>query len=132
MAISNPIQMDGVTYPHIHFVSITRSFQVLDGENAGRVMTGEMERDIIGTYYNYAVEIDADDATPQEYDDFFDAISAPVDAHEIIVPYAQATLTFLAYVTNGQDNLDMMMDAQTRWNGLSLNFIAMAPQRRPT
>ena len=132
MAISNPIQMDGVTYPHIHFVSITRSFQVLDGENAGRVMTGEMERDIIGTYYNYAVEIDADDATPQEYDDFFDAISAPVDAHEIIVPYAQATLTFLAYVTNGQDNLDMMMDAQNRWNGLSLNFIAMAPQRRPT
>ena len=132
MAISLPITMDGVTYPHIHFTSIKRSFQVLDGENAGRVMTGDMERDVIGTYYNYSVEIDSDDADPAEYDDFYEAISAPVDSHLIIVPYAQTTLEFRAYATNGEDRLDIMMDAQNRWGGLSFNFIAMSPQRRPT
>ena len=130
--ISMPITLDGVTYPHIHFTSIKRSFSVLDGENAGRVMTGEMERDIIGTYYNYAVEADADDATPQEYDEFFDAISAPVDAHLLVVPYAQTTLTFRAYVTQGSDKLEYMMDDQNRWGGLSFNFIAMSPERTPT
>lgn len=130
--ISYPITLDGVTYPHIHITSIKRSFSVLDGEIAGRVMTGQMERDIIGTYYNYALEIDPDDATPQEYDAFFESISAPVDSHIIVVPYAQETLTFNAYVTNGTDSLSIMMPNQNRWDGLSFNFIAMAPARVPT
>lgn len=130
--ISLPIRLDGVTYPHIHITSIKRSFSVLDGENAGRVMTGEMERDIIGTYYNYSVEIDADDAFPVEYDEFFEAISAPQDSHTLVVPYAQTTLQFQAYVSNGQDELEYMMDDQNRWGGLSFNFIAMSPKRYPT
>lgn len=132
MALSMPITLDGVTYPHIHFSSIKRSFSVLDGDNAGRVMTGEMERDVIGTYYNYAVEVDADDRYPAEYDAFYEIISAPTDSHEIIVPYAQTTLIFRAYVAQGQDALDFMMGKQNRWGGLSFNFIAMAPQRTPT
>lgn len=131
MAISMPITLDGVTYPHIHFTSIKRSFSVLDGENAGRVMTGDMERDIIGTYYNYAVEVDADDRYPAEFDAFYQVISSPQDSHTIVVPYAQTTLTFRAYVSSGQDELDFMMDSQNRWGGLSFNFIAMSPQRRP-
>jgi hypothetical protein len=132
MAISQPIVIDGTTYPHIHFLSIKRSFSVLDGENAGRVMTGAMERDVIGTFYNYAVEIDADDATPAEYDNFYEVISSPQDSHTIVVPYAQTTLTFDAYVTNGTDDLEYMMPIQNRWGNLSFNFIAMSPQRTPT
>ena len=126
-----PIILDGVTYPHIHFVSIQRSFSILDGENAGRLMSGDMERDIIGTYYNYAVEVDSDDASPAEYDSFYEAITAPVDSHEIVVPYAQTTLTFQAYVTQGTDDLATMAN-NNRWQSLSFNFIAMSPQRRPT
>lgn len=125
-----PITMDGVEYPNIHVVSLKRSFQILDGENAGRVMTGEMDRDIIGTYYNYSCEIDASGADRQEYDDFYEAISAPKDSHEITVPYGQKSISFQAYVTNGEDNL-ITMYAENEWGGLSFNFIAMAPQRRP-
>lgn len=125
-----PIIMDGVQYPNIHIVSLKRSFQVLDGENAGRVMTGEMDRDIIGTYYNYACEIDASSADRAEYDNFYDIISAPVNSHEITVPYGQKTITFQAYVTNGEDNLAAMYD-ENEWGELSFNFIAMAPYRRP-
>lgn len=132
MAVSMPITLDMVTYPHIHIVSIKRSFSILDGENAGRVMTGDMERDVIGTYYNYSAEVDSDDAYPQEYDAFYEVISAPQDAHTLVVPYAQTTLTFRAYVTQGQDELEYMMDTQNRWGGLSFNFVAMSPQRRPT
>lgn len=128
--MGKPIVMDGVEYPNIHVVSLKRSFQVLDGENAGRVMTGEMDRDIIGTYYNYSCEIDASSADRDEYDDFYEAISAPVDSHSITVPFAQETITFDAYVTNGDDELLSMFD-DNEWSGLSFNFIAMAPQRRP-
>ncbi len=126
----SPIVIDNTYFYNIHFISIKRSFEVLDGENAGRVMSGEMERDIIGTYYNYSVEVDADEATAWEYDYFWQLISQPKDYHVITVPYGQDTLTFKAYVTQGSDELEIM-GAKNRWGGLSFNFIAMEPQRRP-
>ena len=60
--------IDGVEYKNIHVVSVKRSFSVLDGENAGRTMDGAMQRDIIGTYYNYSLEIDPSESGPEEYD----------------------------------------------------------------
>lgn len=127
--ISYPITVDGVTYTHIHVTSLRRSFQVLDGDNAGRVMSGAMVRDVIGTYYNYSMAIDADGNYPQEYDRIYEVLSAPTPYHIIIVPYAQTTLTFRAYVTNGSDDLGYMAETQNRWGNLSVNFIAMSPQR---
>lgn len=93
-------------------------------------MSGEMRRDIIGTYYNYSMSIEADDNYPGEYDAFYEAITAPADSHRIVVPYAQRTLTFRAYVSQGSDELDIMMPSLNRWGGLSFNFVAMEPQRR--
>ena len=34
------LSLDGKEYPNLHVVSLKRSFAVLDGDNAGRVMTG--------------------------------------------------------------------------------------------
>lgn len=130
--ISYPITLDGVTYSTLHVTKLTRSFSVLDGENVGRVLTGDMVRDVIGTFYNYSVEIDADAASRTDYDAFYEAISAPVDSHELVVPYAQTTLIFRAYVTQGEDELEVMEPSTNRWGGLSFDFIAMSPQRRPT
>ncbi len=127
--LSYPIVMDGVTYSGIHVRSIKRNFAVLDGPNATRLSSGGMQRDVIGTFYNYSVEIDADGASRSEYDTFYQTISAPVDSHTITVPYAQTTLTFQAYVANGSDDLQAMEPSANRWGNLSFNFIAMAPQR---
>lgn len=124
-----PLTLDGVSYPGLHVLSLNRSFSVLDGENAGRVMTGTMERDIIGTYYNYTMEIDADDASPDEYDAFYEIISAPQDSHALTVPYGQHLYTFQAYITGGDDALRMVFHNMNRWGGLKINFIAMEPAR---
>ena len=124
------LTLDGVEYPHLHIVSLNRSFSVLDGENAGRLMNGAMERDIIGTYYNYSIEIDPDMNYPREYDAFYEAISAPVDSHVLVVPYGQSVFTFDAYVTNGEDGLEDGSDV-ARWGALKFNFIAMSPGREP-
>lgn len=127
--ISYPITMDGVTYSTIHVKSIKRNFSVLDGPNATRMQSGAMQRDIIGTYYNYSMEIDADSASRSDYDAFYQTISAPVDSHTIVVPYAQTTITFEAYVTGGADDLLAMEPSANRWGHLSFNFIAMSPMR---
>lgn len=127
--ISFPIVIDGVTYQNVHVTSIKRNFQVLDGDNAGRTMNGAMMRDVIGTFYNYSFAIDADSTSPQEYDRLYEVVTAPTDAHSIIVPYAQSVLAFRAYITNGSDNLAYMEDRKNRWQDLNFNAIAMAPQR---
>ena len=130
--LSYPITLDGVTYSTLRVMKLTRSFSVLDGENAGRVLTGAMQRDIIGPFYNYQAEIKADPQAREDYDAFFWAISAPADSHTLVVPFAQTTLTFEAYVSQGQDELAFMEMNQNRWENLSFSFIAMAPQRTPT
>lgn len=122
--------IDGKEYSGVVVWSLKRSFQVLDGENTGRAMNGTMIRDIIGTYYNYTLELDTTDATVEQYDELYETLSAPVASHALVVPYGQQTLAFDAYVTNGEDNLTRM-DEINRWGGISVNFIAMKPQRYP-
>lgn len=126
-----PLKVDGVEYPGIHVSSLKRSFSVLDGENAGRVMTYDMVRDVGGTFYNYSMTIDPDLSDLAEYDAFYEVISAPVDSHMIEVPYAQGTLVFKAYVSNGEDELLLGHVQYNEWVNLSVNFVAMSPQRRP-
>lgn len=123
--------VDGTAYQHVNVVSLTRSFSVLDGSNAGRVMDGSVVRDIIGTYYNYTLELTSGYSDLAEYDALYEVLSAPVDSHTIVVPYGQGTLTFDAYVANGDDNLLHMRPDFNKWNNLTINFIAMSPQRRP-
>ena len=125
------LSLDGKEYPNLHVVSLKRSFAVLDGDNAGRVMTGAMTRDIIGTYYNYSMEIDPVSSDLSEYDEFYESISAPVDSHVLTVPYAQTTITFDAYVANGEDELVSKYGSRNDWQNLAINFVAMKPKRTP-
>lgn len=124
--------VDGVAYSKLHVVSLKRSFAVLDGENAGRTMDGAMQRDVIGTYYNYALEIDPHESDAAEYDSFYETISAPQDSHDVSFPYGSSSISFKAYVSNGEDELFDIINGKNRWDNLTVNFIAMDPQRRPS
>lgn len=124
--------VDGVDYPGVNVISLKRNFAVLDGSNAGRTMDGAMRRDIIGTYYNYSMEVTSDYSELTEYDALYEVISAPVDSHTIVVPYGQETLTFEAYVANGDDDLLHKRPSFNKWGPLNINFVAMKPQRRPS
>ena len=114
---------------------VKRSFSVTDTENSGRVQSYRMHRDIIGTFYNYTISVDADRSNPADYDTFYQIISSPSEYHTIVFPYGQGTLKFEAYVTSGEDSLRINQNApngeRNRWTGLSVTFTAMEPQRRP-
>lgn len=123
--------VDGTEYSKIHVLSLKRSFAVMDGENVGRTMDAAMQRDILGTFYNYALVIDPMESDPEEYDALYETLSAPVDSHAVSFPYGRSVLTFDAYVANGVDELFDIFGGQNRWDNLSVNFVAMEPQRRP-
>lgn len=108
---------------------IERNFAVVDTDDAGRVLTGAMERDIIGTFYNYTIKLNTNFLSFEEYDELYEILSAPDEYHIIIVPYAQATLRFKAYVTQGKDVLNRISKDGNHWKQLSVNFIAMEPER---
>ena len=125
-------KVDGIEFTKAVVDKPKRSFQILDGENAGRqILTAKMERDVLGTFYNYSMNIDSRFMTREEYDVLYELLSAPVDSHVIEVPYAQETLIFEAYVTNGSDELVAIRNDKNLWANLQINFIAMEPQRRP-
>lgn len=123
--------IDGVAYPNIHVTSIKRTAAVLDGDNAGRLLNGNMQRDIIGTYYNYSIEIDSDGSDPAEYDALYEVITAPKDYHTFVMPYGQDVLTFRGYISNADDELEYVYDPASRWGGLTFNMVATSPARRP-
>ena len=109
---------------------ITRNFSVLDTDKSGRTISGDMNRVIIGTYYNYTIQLNMKNLSPKEYDDFYEKISEPTESHLLSVPYGQEMLTFKAYVTQGQDTMQHKRQGKNKWTGLSLNFVALSPQRR--
>lgn len=133
MASKFKLSIDGKTYNIIlPYEGVKRSFSILDGDNAGRVQTGDMVRDIIGTYYNYTLDVEQDPLYPKDYDDLFEKVSEPVDYHTIIAPYGQELYQFKAYISDGSDTLKYIdVNGLHYWSGLSLNFVAMSPKRVP-
>lgn len=126
------VTIDGINYNiMIPENGIERSFSIADTDNAGRLLNGTMVRDIIGTYYNYKILFETKYLSTDEYDNLYAKLSAPVDYHMITVPYGQETLTFQAYITSGSDTLRKVRGNKNDWTGLSVDFIAISPQRTP-
>lgn len=110
---------------------IKRSGSILDGPGAGRTRSGYMMRDLIGTYYNYTIQVNTGALDPALYDALYEVLTAPVECHTITVPYGQDTLTFAAYIANVEDGLVTIQGGKSLWGGLSFTFTAMEPQRIP-
>lgn len=124
--------IDGVDL-RLFVTKLTREAAVTDSDNAGRVQSGRMHRDIIGTFYNYTIEVDPVRSHRADYDTFYSIITAPTDYHTVTFPFGQETITFEAYSSTAKD--DVKIDIGTsgqinKWSGLSVKFTAMEPQRR--
>ncbi len=119
--------VDGVGFD-VSVVKLERTGSVQD-QSLERLKSGLTHREIVGTYYNYSMELGQNLENVDEYDRLYYALTAPVGSHEIIVPYGQNTLTFNAYVTKANDNLVFADGRLRRWGGLEIEFTAMAPAR---
>ncbi len=122
--------MDGVSYDLIlQPGGLKRSASVLDGSNAGRVKSGRMQRDIIGTFYNYSLLLNTSNLTADAYDRLYEVLTAPQDSHIVTFPYGQGDLTFEAYISNAEDVLKYVYPNRNLWGDLAINFVSMEPNR---
>ncbi len=52
------IKLNGIEFDaDVAISTYNRSFNVLDGDNAGRVLSGRMIRDVIGTYLGHKITV---------------------------------------------------------------------------
>ena len=130
--LAQQLNMDGTTYRvRIVYDTLVRSFELLEGVNAGEMLSGRHERDLLGTGYTYQMQVEPDPRYPTDYDSFFEAISAPVDSHTIIMPYGQTNITYEAMVESGQDTYRGIVGGRTKWRGLTVQYRYIEPQRVP-
>lgn len=123
--------LNGIKY-NLNILDLKRKFAVTDTENSGRVADYSMHRDIIGTFYNYTLKVAPFYEDTGSYNAFYEVITNPnLSEHTIELPFADETLTFTAYITQGEDSLKIRK-GRNLWgyDGLSVNFIATEPQRR--
>jgi hypothetical protein len=125
-------KIDGIEFTKAVLSKPKRSFQVLDSELTNRLLTGDIFRDVVGTFYNYSTVVDSSFLTLEEYDELYEIISAPDAFHTLIVPYGQTTYEYQAYITNGTDELIRSEGDKNYWGNLTFNFIAKSPKRRPS
>ena len=90
-----------------------------------------MYRDVIGTFYNYAMTIQAYNGDTAALDAFWEAVSQPAVSHVCVFPYGQQTLTQRMYITSGEQDIRLMTGQKNYWGELSVNFIAMSPKVVP-
>lgn len=129
----NVLKLNGIEYDKLNVMSLTRNFVVTDTDNTGRAISGDMDRDIIGTFYNYTIEIEPSVDGYLQYDNFYEVISDPNKPFHVLenVPYGQSVYSFLAYISRGNDKFKKINGNNT-WSGLSIDFIAKSPKRRAT
>ena len=123
--------IDGVGYPGVGVESLTRSALIKDGQNAGELMSGEYERVLVGTYYHYTLVLSGMEPGSTDYDAMYEVLTAPVNSHQVVMPYGQGTLSFQAYIQNAGDALIAMTDTENWWGNLTIQFMAKRPQRIP-
>ena len=118
------ITMDGKTYRvRVIFPSVEETARLVEGPNAGDMLSGRRERDLVGTYYDHTLSV--------QPDQFFDDITAPVPSHTITMPHGQGTVTYDAMVSSARHVANGVIAGVRRWKGLQVSFEGLRPARLP-
>lgn len=127
------ITIDNVEYKvRIKYGSIRRIATVIQGNNRGTSLYPSTISDVMGTAYEYTMEIERDETTPNDYNNFYQVITAPVAYHSVTLPYNNTTLTFNAEILTAEDTALGSIGGYNKWSNLQITFVPIEPQRMPT
>lgn len=128
------IKLNGITFDaDVAISKYNRYFNVLDGENAGRVMTGRMVRDVIGTYLGHKVTVFRRGDNQKSLDAFWDYLYAhSVDGSvQLEAADGQTTISYEAYYTSASQDIEKVENGVNYWGEIEINFIPIEAQVTP-
>lgn len=128
------IKINGRTFDaDVAISKYNRYFNVLDGDNAGRVMTGRMVRDVIGTYLGHKITVFRRGNNYKGLDDFWDYLyrHSVDDSVQLEAADGQTTISYEAYYTSATQDVEKVENGVNYWGEIEVNFIPMDAQVRP-
>lgn len=128
------IKLNGVEFDaDVAISAYTRNFNVLDGDNAGRVMTGRMVRDIIGTYIGHQMTVFRRGDNYQGLDEFWDYLVEHSVDDSVMLEAAdgQTTISYEAYYTTAIQNIERVDGSTNYWGEIQITFTPMEAQVTP-
>jgi hypothetical protein len=125
--------MDSVTYRvRVVYNSMVNEGQLIEGVNHGDMLSGRHERDLQGTKYPYKMQVEPDPRYPQDFDDFFTALTSPVDTHTVTLPYDNDVITYDAMIDMVSRTYAGKVGGRRRWKNMSVSYFPQSLQRVPT
>ncbi len=129
------IKLNGIEFDaDVAISKYSRSFNVLDGDSAGRVMSGRMVRDVIGTYIGHNITVFRRGDNHQGLDAFWSYLIAHSvdDFVRLEAADNQTVISYDAYYTSATQNLEKIDKGTNYWGEISINFIPMEAQVKPS
>lgn len=130
----NYIKLNGKVFDaNVAISKYNRYFNVLDGSNSGRVMTGRMVRDVIGTYLGHKVTVFRRGNNYKGLDEFWDYLYQHSVDDSVLLEAAdgQSTISYEAYYTSASQDIEKVENGVNYWGEIEVNFIPMDAQVRP-
>ena len=130
---NNLCRINGIDFDVTVAISeLEETFNVLDGENAGRVLSGGMQRDIIGTYIGHKVTFFSA-KNQKDFDALWDYLVAHSVDDSVTVELAdgQGSIRYEAYYTSGSRKLYKRENNVNYWDEIQVSFVSMDAQRKP-
>jgi hypothetical protein len=121
------IIIDGIRF-NVPVLKVTRKADFLD-KYAKRTESGELQRELIGVYFNYQLKLGTD-GNRAEYARLWQKLTEPQEFHSITVPDENGDYTFQAYASNVGDELIRAYKGHYYFDNLTVNFTAKSPARR--
>lgn len=120
------------TYFDIPMVSLNRRADFLD-KYAERVETGDLERELIGVYYNFDLTVGtSSDFGDTDYDFFWDFMTRPVPFVDISLPVKDGYYSFRGYISSVSDKYEKILENGAEFTGFTCKMTAKRPARIPT
>lgn len=128
------IKLNGIEFDaDVAIGEYERNFNVLDGDNAGRAISGRMVRDIIGTYLGNSMTLMRRADNYEGLDTLWDYLVKHSVDDSVMLQAAdgQTTIEYEAYYTSATQKLAKVENGVRYWGDISINFIPMSAQVKP-
>ncbi len=129
------IKLNGTEFDvNVAISEYKRKLNILHGENAGRVMSGKMILDPIGTYLGREITFFRRGDNYQGMDRLWDFLVAhSLDKEGVTLEAAdgQSTISFRAYYGDTEQSIEKVKDGVNYWGEFSVSFIPIDPQVTP-
>jgi len=125
-------RIDGKKYDVIVPESgITFIQEIREGQNAGYSLAGNYERDEVGTYFEYEIQVLANKDNTAEIDKLVKLLGQPVDYHICELPYGQESIVFKGMISTVRTILKRIAIDRNLWSGLVITVKSKEPILKP-